>query len=52
MPEEVEKRIIELFRDAIDEFPVDLRQFAEQWLASRQKAVEDLHEIAATLVFI
>jgi len=49
MPEEIEKRIAELFRNAIEEFPSDLKKFAEQWLAMRQKAVEDVKELASLI---
>jgi hypothetical protein len=52
MPEDIEKRIAELFRDAIDQFPSELRQFAEQWLVTREKAIDDIKEVVATLQFI
>jgi hypothetical protein len=52
MPDHIEKRIGELFRDAIAEFPSDLRQYAEEWIAKRQKALDDIKEFSELLQFI
>jgi len=52
VPEQVEERIIELFRRAIAEFPDDLREYAEEWITTRQKAMEDIKGLAYVLQLI
>jgi hypothetical protein len=47
MPEETERLIAKLFREAVDEFPSEVQDIARQWLALRQKALEDLQELLA-----
>ncbi len=50
MSKEQEQRLDQLFRAAIKEFPADLRELAENWLASRQMAVKVLEKLHSEIL--
>ncbi len=52
MSEDIEQLLANLFRKAIDDFPSEFRELAKEWLTMRQKALNDMKELAARFRYI